>query len=67
LLPAAELAVYGARGDLDAAAAGLYSALRHFDVAPVDIILAEGVEETGLGLAVMNRMRKAAGYRIVHC
>jgi L-threonylcarbamoyladenylate synthase len=68
LLPReAETAVYGARGDLDAAAAGLYSALRHFDAAPVDIILAEGVAEAGLGLAVMNRMRKAAGYKIVHC
>ncbi len=68
LLPAAAVAaVYGARGDLDSAAAGLYSALRLFDAEPVDVILAEGVEETGLGLAVMNRLRKAAGYRIVHC
>ncbi|HWQ61228.1 MAG TPA: L-threonylcarbamoyladenylate synthase [Negativicutes bacterium] len=68
LLPPETVAVvYGAQGDLEAAAANLYSALRHFDAAPVDAILAEGVAETGLGLAVMNRMRKAAGYRIIRC
>lgn len=67
LPPAAVAAVYGDRGDLEAAAANLYSALRHFDAAPVDVILAEGVGEAGLGLAVMNRMRKAAGYKIIHC
>ncbi|MBR5796839.1 MAG: threonylcarbamoyl-AMP synthase, partial [Phascolarctobacterium sp.] len=31
-----------------------------------DVILAEGVTENGIGLAVMNRMRKAAGYQIVN-
>ena len=30
-----------------------------------DVILAEGVSENGIGLAVMNRMRKAAGYQII--
>ena len=30
-----------------------------------DVILAEGVSESGIGLAVMNRMRKAAGYQII--
>lgn len=68
LLPAAVVAVsYGARADAEEAAANLYSALRHFDNKPVDVILAEGLPEDGLGLAVMNRLRKAAGYRIVHC
>ncbi len=67
LPPQAATATYGARGDLAAAAAGLYSALRYFDAVPVDVILAEGVAESGIGLAVMNRMRKASGYKIVHC
>ncbi len=68
LLPPEIVAVvYGAQGDLEAAAANLYRALRHFDAAPVEVILAEGVDETGIGLAVMNRMRKAAGYRIIRC
>ncbi|WP_122627563.1 L-threonylcarbamoyladenylate synthase [Lucifera butyrica] len=58
-------AIYGSRRDPGEAAAGLYTALRHFDSHPVDIIYAEGIEEQGLGLAVMNRLRKASGYRIL--
>ena len=46
-------------------ARNLFRALRELDKSGVDIILAEGVEEKGLGLAVMNRLRKAAGYKIV--
>nr|6F87_A Chain A, Threonylcarbamoyl-AMP synthase [Pyrococcus abyssi GE5]6F87_B Chain B, Threonylcarbamoyl-AMP synthase [Pyrococcus abyssi GE5]6F87_C Chain C, Threonylcarbamoyl-AMP synthase [Pyrococcus abyssi GE5]6F87_D Chain D, Threonylcarbamoyl-AMP synthase [Pyrococcus abyssi GE5]6F8Y_A Chain A, Threonylcarbamoyl-AMP synthase [Pyrococcus abyssi GE5]6F8Y_B Chain B, Threonylcarbamoyl-AMP synthase [Pyrococcus abyssi GE5]6F8Y_C Chain C, Threonylcarbamoyl-AMP synthase [Pyrococcus abyssi GE5]6F8Y_D Cha len=46
-------------------ARNLFKALRHMDRTGVDVILAEGVEEKGLGLAVMNRLRKASGYRII--
>ncbi len=60
-------AVYGSRYSPEEIAANLYNALRYFDSEPVDIIFAEGTEETGLGLAVMNRLRKAAGYRIIRC
>jgi len=38
----------------------LFSALRALDDKNVDIILAEGVAEKGIGLAVMNRLRRAA-------
>lgn len=58
-------AVYGSRVDAGQAAANLYSALRRFDDMHVDVIVAEGIAEDGLGLAVMNRMRKACGYRII--
>lgn len=44
-------------------AADLFFLLRDFDRTGPDIILAEGVEEEGIGLAIMNRMRKAAGYQ----
>lgn len=44
----------------EAVARNLFNALRDFDAAKVDVILAEGLEESGLGLAVMNRLRKAA-------
>lgn len=50
---------------IDSLAEKLYALLRAFDKQQVDIILAEGVSESGLGLAVMNRLRKAAGYQIV--
>ncbi|MBQ0067671.1 MAG: hypothetical protein KBS60_05780, partial [Phascolarctobacterium sp.] len=39
----------------------LFYYLRDLDRAGVDVIYAETVSEDGLGLAVMNRMRKAAG------
>ncbi|MGA1974596.1 MAG: L-threonylcarbamoyladenylate synthase [Conexivisphaerales archaeon] len=38
----------------------LYSTLREFDFAGVDVIYAEGFEERGILLTVMNRLRKAA-------
>lgn len=60
------IVVYGRRGNANEAAANLYEVLRSFDHADVDHIYAEGVTEDGLGLAVMNRLRKAAGYRIIY-
>ena len=60
-----EKVVYGKRTDLLAIAAGLYSALRHFDDCNIDIIFAEGTEDNGIGLAIMNRLDKACGHRII--
>ncbi|MGO1651095.1 Sua5 family C-terminal domain-containing protein, partial [Senegalia sp. (in: firmicutes)] len=45
-------------------AAKLFFLLRKFDKMNVDIILAEGIEEIGIGSAIMNRMKKAAGFDI---
>ncbi|WNQ11539.1 L-threonylcarbamoyladenylate synthase [Paenibacillus aurantius] len=55
----------GRLGDPGSAARGLYDALRGFDEAGVTFILAEAVEESGIGAAVMNRLRKAAGGRVI--
>jgi len=55
----------GSRSDLTSVARSLFSLLREFDVEGVDVIIAEGVPTKGLGLAVMNRLRKAAGYKII--
>lgn len=55
----------GSRFNLGAIAQNLFRVLREFDLENVEIIIAEGVTEEGLGLAVMNRLRKAAGYNIV--
>lgn len=46
-------------------AANLYGLLRKMDHLGVDDIVVQGIEEKGLGLAIMNRLRKAAGGRIV--
>ena len=46
-------------------ARNLFKLLREFDEEKVDIIIAEGVPMKSLGLAVMNRLRKASGFNIV--
>jgi len=55
----------GTRSDLAVIAKNLFRLLREFDQKGVDVIIAEGVPTEGLGLAVMNRLRKASGYNIV--
>jgi len=55
----------GSRSDLAVIANNLFRLLREFDLEGVNLIVAEGVPAKGLGLAVMNRLRKASGYRIV--
>ncbi len=55
----------GSRRNIDAMAADLFRLLREFDVESVDIIIAESIPTEGLGLAIMNRLRKASGYSIV--
>ena len=66
LVPRELLVPYGRRGDLPAIAADLYEALRSFDDKEADCLLAEGTGEDGLGLAIMNRLRKASGFRGIH-
>ncbi|WP_352419512.1 L-threonylcarbamoyladenylate synthase [Proteiniborus sp.] len=53
--------IVGDRDFLETIAANLFNVLREFDETNVDIIIAEGVEEKGIGKAIMNRMKKAAG------
>mgnify|MGYP000882280872 CR=1 FL=1 len=55
----------GARNKLEEAAFNLFNILREFDDLNVDIVLSEAVEEVGMGQAIMNRLIKAAGNRII--
>jgi len=48
-------------------ARNLYKALRAVDRTSADLCVAIGIEERGLGLAIMNRLRKASGFNIVRC
>ncbi len=50
--------------DLREAAATLFAKLRRLDEAGLDVILAEPVPETGLGIAIMDRLRKAAAQNV---
>ena len=47
-------------GAIETAAARLFAALRRLDGLGLDSILAEPCEETGLGYAIMDRLRRAA-------
>jgi len=55
----------GSRSDLRSAARNLFKILREFDDEGVDLILAEGLPQEGLGLAIMNRLIRASGYNII--
>ncbi|OYT40740.1 MAG: threonylcarbamoyl-AMP synthase [Desulfurococcales archaeon ex4484_58] len=43
----------------------LFETLRRLDHIGVDLAIAEGFEEKGLGLTIMNRLRKAASQKII--
>ncbi len=55
----------GSRFNLEVIAQNLFRLFREFDAEGVDIVIAEGVPAAGLGLAVMNRLRKASAYNII--
>ncbi len=55
--------VLGDRNQPVTLCAGLFSALRELDDEGVDLIFAEGVEPDDEGLAFMNRLLRAAGFR----
>ena len=45
--------------------AHLFAALRSFDTEQIEVIYSESFEETKLAGAIMNRLRKAAGYQTI--
>lgn len=55
--------VLSPRGDLVEAGAGLFAALDRLDRAGLAAIVAEPVPEEGLGVAIMDRLRRAASGR----
>ena len=59
--PFRKVEILSDRGDLREAAARFFACLHELDKAGLAIIYAEPVPEIGLGQAIMNRLRKAAG------
>ncbi len=55
----------GKRTDAAAAAKGLYRILREFDDEGVELIYSESFDGEGVSQAVMNRLLKAAGHRVI--
>lgn len=55
----------GNRSNEESIAKSLYAVLRDFDKTDVDIILGETFYEDEFGYAIMNRLIKAAGYKLI--
>jgi L-threonylcarbamoyladenylate synthase len=51
--------------DLNSIAKNLFKILREIDKENIDLILVEGVKKKGLGLAIMNRLERAAGFNVI--
>ena len=60
-----EVRSIGARKSQASVAHNLYALLREFDDLGVDYIFSESFPKDHLGQAIMNRLSKAAGYKIV--
>ena len=56
----------GDRKDEAAVARELYRILREFDDEGVTVIFSESFDMAGIGQAIMNRLLKAAGHKILH-
>ncbi|MFL0195560.1 L-threonylcarbamoyladenylate synthase [Clostridium sp. WILCCON 0269] len=55
----------GSRHNISSVSKNLFETLRNFDDKKVDIIISEAFEEKGIGLAIMNRLNKSAGFDII--
>ena len=60
-----EVLVLGKRTRPAEMASNLFLVLREFDVRGVDVVLAEWVDTSNEGLAIMNRMVRAAGFNVI--
>jgi L-threonylcarbamoyladenylate synthase len=56
----------GSRHDLHTVASHLYDTLRKFDETDVDFIYSESFPTEGIGAAIMNRLKKAAGHQVIN-
>ena len=56
----------GSRAEEETIARHLYEVLREFDAAGVDAIYSEAFYTPKMGQAIMNRLLKAAGHKIIH-
>lgn len=56
----------GSRENEEEIARQLYAILREFDSLEVDVIYSEAFETPKMGQAIMNRLLKAAGHRVIH-
>lgn len=58
---------FGRPADVEALASGLYGSLRSLELSGTDLIIAAAIKPKGIGMAVMNRLYKAADRVIKLC
>lgn len=56
----------GKRENLESVASSLYDALRKFNNTNADVLFSEMFPQEGVGHAIMNRLMKAAGHRVIN-
>ncbi|MBQ0059142.1 MAG: threonylcarbamoyl-AMP synthase, partial [Lachnospiraceae bacterium] len=61
------ISILGSMSSEEDIARHLYGSLRDFDEAGVDIICSEAFDFEQMGEAIMNRLLKAAGHRVILC
>ena len=59
------LKILGRRNEPLSMTHNLFRILRECDEEGIGLILSEGYSEEGIGFALMNRMKKAAGQKII--
>lgn len=64
--PAGIVKSIGTRNDELSISSHLYSILREFDESDAQVIYSESFEEGAMGSAIMNRLLKAAGHKIIY-
>jgi len=65
LYPMGDIRNIGSRADDKEIARNLYSVLRDFDEDQADVIFSESFETPRMGQAIMNRLLKAAGHKVI--
>ena len=63
--PKGDVRVIGSRASEAGIARHLYAALRDFDADGVDVIYSEAFDLPEMGEAIMNRLLKAAGHKVI--
>ncbi|MBE6011786.1 MAG: threonylcarbamoyl-AMP synthase [Lachnospiraceae bacterium] len=57
--------IMGKASEPETIGANIFKLLRQIDADGCELVFTEGIEEKGIGIAVMNRLKKACGYNIV--
>ena len=57
---------YGSKENYEEIASNIFRLLREVDKLNPDIVLIEGIKKQGIGIAIMNRLNKSAGFDITN-